>query len=1046
MNYSFFINRPVLSSVISIVIVLAGIVCMRLLPIAQYPELLPPQVSISAQYPGADVKTIAETVAVPIANQLNGVEGMIYMNSVSNAQGTLDMTVTFRQGIDPDQATINVSNRVQRAVTTLPLAVQRLGVVVNKRSSSILGIVTMQSATEAYDRAYVGNYALRNVIDDIKRVPGVGDAIILGGVDYSMRIWLRPDKLAQYGLTPTDVVGAVQEQNTQYPVGRFGDAPDRESGAYTYSATTQGRLVTAEEFGEIILRSDENGAALKLRDVARLELGSQQYMVDSNLNGTPMVPLLIFLQPGANALATMQAVKARMEELGRNFPPGINYAVPYDTTRFIEVSVKEVIQTFVEAILLVLLVVFLFLQNWRATLIPVIAIPISIIGTFAGMYVLGFTINMLTLFGMVLAIGIVVDDAIVVLENVERLMSEQKMSPHDAAVQSMREVTGPVIAIVLVLCAVFIPVSFMGGMAGVMYQQFAITIAMSVTISGVVALTLTPALCSLLLKPVHKEPWLFFRWFNAFFGWITRIYVASVRFFVRHVTVGIALFLAICGGTYYLYEKLPTSLVPAEDMGVVMTFVMLPPGSSLDRTGEVMRQTEAIFAQHPAIEQVTSFTGYDIPSGGLKTSAGAIFLGLKDWSERGDDPALDPRNMQGPLMGATMGIRDGFVLPVNPPPIFGLSLTGGFDVYLQSTSGDVDELYQMTLRVLGAASSRPELTGMRTSYDPNVPQYRLTVDRPKARAMNVPINTIYDALSATFGNIYINDFTLEGRNYQVKLQSEDEFRRTPQDLKQVFVRSMNGEMIPLNTLVEVKRVIGADQLEHFNGFVSTKISGDPAPGFTSGDAIKAMQEVAAEILPNHYQLGWTGSAFQEMATAGQGNLALFFGILMVFLILAAQYERWSLPLAVITAVPFALAGALLFTLMRGLTNDIYFQIGLVTLIGLAAKNAILIVEFAVLEREHGKTAADAAVAAAKLRFRPIVMTSLAFILGVLPLATSTGAGSASRHAIGTGVIGGMLAATCVATLFIPMFYRIIAWRNVKGRGLDDISQKVAGEI
>jgi len=1037
MNYSFFINRPVLSSVISIVIVLAGIVCLRILPISQYPELLPPQVTIRAQYPGADVATIADTVAVPLANEINGVEGMIYMNSVSNAQGTLEMIVTFRQGIDPDQATINVNNRVQRALPLLPLTVQRLGVVVNKSSSSILGFITMQSASDAYDRAYVGNYALRNVVDDIKRVPGVGDARFLGAVDYSMRIWLRPDKLAQYNLTPTDIAAAVQEQNAQYPVGRFADEPDGHPGSYTYSATTQGRLITEEDFGNIILRSDENGAALRLADVARLELGSQQYFVDSNLNGTPMVPIMVALQPGANALATMQAVKARMEELKANFPPGISYAIPYDTTRFIEVSVREVVVTFGEAILLVLVVVFLFLQNWRATLIPIIAIPISIVGTFAGMYVLGFSINMLTLFGLVLAIGIVVDDAIVVLENVERLMTEEKMSPHDAAVKSMSEVTGPVIAIVLVLCAVFIPVSFMGGMAGVMYQQFAITIAMSVTLSGIVALTLTPALCSLLLKPVHKRPWAPFRAFNRLFGWMTDFYVFGVRFFVRHVVLGLVIFLGVCGSVFYLFEKLPSSLVPAEDQGLILTFAMLPPGSSLDRTGAVMRQAEAVFAANPAVEYITSVTGYDIPSGGLKTSAGAIFVTFKHWDERKGDPALDPRNMQGPLMGATMGIKDGFILPVNPPPIIGLSVTGGFDFYLQNTgAGGIEELAVMTGRVLAAANQRPELAQVRTTFDPNVPQYDLQVDRQKARAMNVPINMIYDALTSTFGNLYINDFTLDGRNYQVKLQSEDEFRRTPRDLKQVFVRSNSGEMIPLDALVTVRRVVGADQLEHFNGFVATKISGEPAPGYTSGDAIRVMQEITAEILPNNYQIGWTGSAYQEVVNAGQGNTALIFGIVMVFLILAAQYERWSLPLAVITAVPFAVAGALLFTLLRGLTNDIYFQIGLVTLVGLAAKNAILIVEFAVLQRESGKSAVEAAIAAARLRFRPIIMTSLAFILGVLPLAVSSGAGSASRHAIATGVIGGMLAATCVATLFVPMFYRLVAFRNVRGRGQD----------
>jgi len=1035
MNYGFFINRPVLASVISIIIVLAGMMCIRILPVAQYPDLLPPEVSISAQYPGASADTVAQTVAVPLEQQINGVEDMIYMNSTSNAQGTLNITVTFRLGTDPDQATINVNNRVQRAITTLPQAVQRLGVTVSKRSSAILGMVAMQSTSDAYDRVYVGNYALLNVVDDLKRISGVGDASVLGSVDYSMRIWLRPDKLAQYNLTPTDVIAAVQEQNAQYAVGRFGDKPDTISGAYTYSATTQGRLVSAEQFGNIILRSDETGASLKLKDVARIELGTQQYMVDTKLNGAPMVPIMIYLQPGANALATMKAVKMRMNELQKTFPAGIQYSVPYDTTKFINVSVDEVIKTFVEAILLVIVVVYIFLQNWRATLIPVIAVPISIIGTFAGMYVLGFSINLLTLFGLVLAIGIVVDDAIVVLENVERVMDEENLSPHDAAVRSMSEVTGPVVAIVLVLCAVFIPVSFMGGMAGVMYQQFAITLAISVTISGVVALTLTPALCSLLLKHERKNPIAPFRWFNRNFERITDRYVSGVRFFIHHMAMGLAIFVAICFAVFYMFEKVPGSLVPDEDQGLMLAFVMLPPGASLDRTTAVMNQAEAVFAKNPAMESVTAIAGYDMLSGGLKTSAGAFFLTLKDWDKRANNPMEDPRNMTVPLMAQTIGIKDGFILPVNPPAIIGLSTTGGFEFYLQDRGGgSYQTLYEMTQKLVVAANQRPELTQVRTTFDPSVPQYNLDVDRVKARAMDVPINTIYDALASTFGNIYINDFTLYGRNYQVKLQSEDEFRRTPQDLKQVFVRSNAGKMIPLDALVSATRIVGSDQLERFNAFPSTQVTGSPAPGYTSGDAIKVMTEVASQVLPDSYQIAWTGSSYQEVTNAGQGNTAMIFGIIMVFLILAAQYERWSLPLAVITAVPFAVAGALAFTWLRGLNNDVYFQIGLVTLVGLAAKNAILIVEFAVLEREEGKSVIDAAISAAQLRFRPIVMTSLAFILGVVPLAKASGAGAASRQAIGTGVIGGMLAATCVAIFFIPMFYTLIARDRKKGAG------------
>lgn len=1037
MNYGFFINRPVFASVISIIIVLAGFVCVRILPVAQYPDLLPPEVSVSAQYPGASAQTVAQTVAVPLEQQVNGVEDMIYMKSTASSAGTMNLTVTFAQGTNPDQATINVNNRVQRALTQLPEETQRLGVTVDKRSSAILSVVSMQSVNGTYDRAYVGNYALLNVVDDLKRITGVGDADIVGNIDYSMRIWLRPDKLAEYKLTPTDIISAVRNQNSEYAVGRFGDQPDAKSGAYTYSATTQGRLATPEEFGNIILTSDNNGGALHLKDVARIELGTQQYFTDSRLNGSPAVPIMIYLQPGANALATMNAVKAKMDELAASFPPGITYAVPYDTTSFINVSIEEVIHTFIEAMVLVIAVVFIFLQNWRSTLIPVIAVPISIIGTFAGMYVLGFSINMLTLFGLVLAIGIVVDDAIVVLENVERLV-EEGMNPHDAAIESMREVSGPVIAIVLVLCSVFIPVSFMGGMAGVMYKQFAITIAISVVISGLVALSLTPALCSLLLKQQEdrKQPWLFFRLFNRAFDWLAEQYLRGVRFFLHHVVIGLAIFVAICLSVFYLFEKIPGSLVPDEDQGNMIAFTMLPPASSLARTDEVMKQAENTFRKLPIVQDVVSIVGYDMLAGGLKTSAGVMFIIFKDWSER-TAASQDTRNLTGPLIGMTSGIKDGFILPVNPPPIIGLSTTGGFQFYLQDRGGgDYAKLYTMVQKLVAAANKRPELSQVRTTFDADVPQYDLQVDRAQAYAMNVPISTIYDALSATFGNVYVNDLTLFGRNYQVKVQSEADFRRTPDDLKQVFVRSTSGQMIPLDALVHVKRTVGSDQLDRFNAFPAMMVMGSPAPGYTTGEAIKIIKQIAHDELPLEYQVAWIGSSYQEVTNAGQGNTALLFGIVMVFLILAAQYERWSLPLAVITAVPFAVAGALLFTYMRGLSNDVYFQIGLVALVGLASKNAILIVEFAIQERETGKNAMEAAYSAAKMRFRPIIMTSLAFILGVLPLARASGAGSASRHAIGTGVIGGMLFATCIAIFFIPMFYYLITRGSDKKNGLN----------
>jgi multidrug efflux pump len=1021
----FFIDRPIFASVLSIVIVLAGLLAMRILPVAQYPEIVPPQVVVSATYPGASAQTIAETVAAPLEQQINGVEDMIYMQSTSTGSGTMNLSVYFQTGTDPDQATINVNNRVQRATAVLPEEVRRQGVTVAKRSSSILQIVALSSPDRRYDTIYISNYALINIIDELRRTPGVGDASLFGASDYSMRIWLRPDKVAQVNLTPADIAAAIREQNAQFAAGRFGEEPMAERQAFTYSVTTQGRFADPREFEQIILRSDENGAALRLKDVARVELGSLNYATVATLNGAPTVPIGIYLQPGANALKVSSAVDAVMQRLSQRFPDGLRYDVPYNTTRFIEVSVEEVIRTFIEAIVLVVVVVFLFLQNWRATLIPILAVPVSIVGTFAGMYLLGFSINLLTLFGLILAIGIVVDDAIIVLENVERIMSTEGKGPRQAAIQAMQEVIGPVIAVVLVLCAVFIPVSFLGGLAGELYRQFAVTIAVSVVISGIVALTLTPALCALLLKEGHSEPWMPFRIFNRGFDWVTQRFTAGTAFFLRHAVIALLLIGVMLGATWWLFQRVPGGLVPAEDLGNVFVVSALPPAASLDRTLDVTAKVSEELMKNPAVEDVVTIAGFDLLSGAQKTNAGVSFVTLKDWSER-TDPRLDARNLAPSFAAINAHFRDGIVIGFNPPPIMGLSTTGGFEFYLQDRSGgSLENLAQAAQRVIQAAAQRPELTGVSTTFSTGVPQYRINVDRDKAKALGVPIAAIFDTMQSTFGSLYVNDFSLFGRTYRVSLSSEPEFRQSPNDLRHVFVRSSNDTMVPLNVLISASRIVGPDVVDRFNVFPAAKIQGSPAPGYSSGQAIAAMDEIVAQTLSSDYTIGWTGSAYQELQSAGTGAQGFLFGLVMVFLILAAQYERWSLPLAVITAVPFAVFGAILAIWLRGIENDIYFQVGLVTLIGLAAKNAILIVEFASEHHRTGATAFEAAMEAARLRFRPIVMTSLAFILGVVPLAISSGAGSASRHSVGTGVIGGMLAATFLAILFVPLFFRLV---------------------
>lgn len=1022
----FFIKRPIFATVISLIIVLAGLVSIKVLPVEQYPNIVPPEIQISATYPGATAEVLADTVAAPIEQELNGVNNMIYMYSTATSSGYLTIGVVFEIGTDPDQATIDVNNKVQIAMAKLPSEVTKQGVTVEQKSNSILQVVTMQSDNKQYDKVYVSNYALLNVLDEIKRIPGVGSASLFASQDYSMRIWISPDKLSDYNMTPLDVTTAIQEQNSQFAAGRFGQEPIGEYLPYTYSVNTKGRLVNEEEFGNIILKSDSSGATLRLKDVARIELGAQDYSVSSQQNNKSAVAFAIYLQSGANALETSNAVKAKMAELAKKFPDGITYSIPYDTTLFVNISIEEVIHTFFEAVVLVILVVYLFLQNWRATLIPILAVPVSIIGAFAGMYVLGFSINLLTLFGLILAIGIVVDDAIIVLENVERLMTEEKLSPKEAAFKAMKEVSGPVVAVALVLSSVFLPIAFLGGMTGMMYRQFAVTIAISVLISAFVALSLTPALCALLIRKTggKKEPPAFFRAFNRGFEKVTDWYIAGVEFFLHNRKTAMLGFIGVLACIGLLFKVVPGGLVPMEDQGSLLMAYSMPPASSLQRTLKFTDRVSGLVKENPAVKDVITISGYDILSSSQNTYSGISFIVLDDWNKR-KTPALQADSIASALTGIGMSQPEGIAYSFSMPPIMGLSMTGGFEGYIQNKAGHTStELMDKTNELLNAAAKNPALTNVRTTFSVSTPQYNIELDREKAKALNVPINQIYSVMQATFGSLYVNDFTYKGRNFRVTVQSEDKFRRSPDDLRYVYAKSNDGKLIPLSTLINVKRITGPELINRFNIFPAAKITGDPAPGYSSGQAIAAMEEVADEVLGADYDLSWVGSAYQEKQTGGASTQAFAFGIIMIFLILAAQYEKWSLPFVVILSVPFAVLGALLTTWMRGLENDLYFQVGLVTLIGLAAKNAILIVEFAVMEVESGKSYNEAAVSAARLRFRPIVMTSLAFTFGILPLVVSSGAGAASRHAIGTGMVGGMIASTFVATLFVPMMFAI----------------------
>lgn len=1031
----FFIERPVFASVVAIIISLAGTIALYSLPVEQYPNLTPPTVSVSATYTGADAQTISESVAIPIEDAINGVENMIYLESTSSASGQMRLTAYFDIGTDPNQATVDVNNRISSATAKLPEAVKKLGVTVRKSNSSILEVIALYSTDGSMNAVDIYNYITLNIIDDIKRVPGVGDAFAIGNRNYSMRVWLDPNLLNKYQITSKEVLSAIEEQNAQYATGKIGEEPVTQKSPYVYSITMQGRLKSSQEFGEVILRVNEDGSFLRLKDVADIELGSQQYVAQGRYDGNDAVPIIINLQSGANSVNTAKLVGEKLEELSKNFPAGLAYQVPYDTTTFVKASIYEVLKTFVEALILVIIVMYLFLKNFRSTLIPMIAVPVSLLGTFAGLYLLGFSVNLLTLFALVLAIGIVVDDAIIVVENVDRILHEDpNISVKDATIIAMEEVASPVISIVLVLCAVFIPVSFISGFVGEIQKQFALTLAISVAISGFVALTLTPSLCALFLKRNNGEPFIFVKKFNDFFDWSTKIFSAGVAYILKRVVRFIMIFGIMLGGTYYLYQSVPSSLVPTEDQGTVMSIINLPAASSLHRTIDFIdNMSKNDIDGLNGVKASMALIGFDLFTNSPKENAGAMFIQLEDWADRNVSSFEIVQNLN--IKNAFNPEAQTFFL--DPPPIPGLSITGGFEMYAQNRSGkSYDEIQADVDKLVAAANQRAELTGVRTTLDTRYPQFKLEIDRDKLKYYKLDMQDVFATVSSTIGTYYVNDFSLLGKNFQVNVRAKGDFRNTQEALKNIYVKSSDGQMVALDSILTLKSSAGPDDVKRFNLFPAAQIQGSPAPGYSSGQAMAVMEELTKEFLGEEYTLAWSGTSYQEATNSNTGSIAFVLGMIFVFLILAAQYERWLMPLAVITAVPFALFGSLLFIWLRDFYNDVYFQTGLLLLIGLSAKNAILIVEFAMEEHlKKGKSIFDASVEAAKLRFRPIVMTSLAFTLGILPLVISSGAGSAARHALGTGLIGGMIAASTLAIFFVPLFFYLLesfnAWLDKK---------------
>jgi multidrug efflux pump len=1025
----FCIDRPIFATVVSIVITLAGAVAMFSLPVAQYPDITPPQISVSASYPGASASVVSENVASPIEQQINGADNMIYMSSSSSSTGSTTVTAYFEIGTNPELAQVDVQNRVNLALPTLPEAVQQTGVAVQKRSSAFMMVIGIFSPDDRYDAQYVANYANLYVLDTIKRIPGAGQTSVLGSPDLAMRIWLKPDRMAQLGVSAADVQNAVAKQNQQFAVGRIGQTPTGRPVEQSFNVTTLGRMTEPQEFDNIIIRATSGGAAIvRLKDIGRAELGLKDYSIRSTLDGKPATVLVVYQQPGANALQVSAAVTQALVEMKKTFPQGMDYRIAMDTTAFTRASIETVVHTFFEALVLVVLVVFLFLQSLRATLIPILAVPIAIVGTAVGMAALGFSINMLTLFGMVLAIGIVVDDAIVVIEAVEHNMNKFGLSPKEASYKAMDEVGGALVAIVLVLCAVFVPVAFIPGITGQMYKQFAITIAISVVISGVVALTLSPALAALLLQPGHEKKG-FFKWFDARFEQMTRGYTRAVAFIIRRSLVALLVFAGMIALAVGMLKTIPGSFLPVEDQGYLLGAVILPDAASLDRTEAVSRHVSEFFGSNEATRSVMVVNGYSLLEGQTKSNAALFFVGLKEFGERYEGQNAATQSAAAVIAAANKAfstVQGGVIVPINPPSIPGLGTTGGLEAYLQARGESTPaQLADAAAAFVAKARENPAIGKLTSTYNAASQQLMAEVARDKAEILDVPVQDVYSAMQTMFGSVYVSQFSKFSRLWQVIMQAEPSYRLKPQDLEQVYVRSRAGHMVPLKALVTTRYVTGPTIVSRFNNFPAAYLSIEPAPGYSSGQAIAAMESSAAAALSSDYALAWTGQAFEEKKAGSASTLVFVFGLVMVFLILSAQYEKWTLPLGVLMAVPFALFGALLAILLRGLENDIYFQIGLTMLVALAAKNAILIFEYAVMNRAAGESVHASAMNAARDRLRPIVMTSLAFILGCVPLALASGVSAASKHSIGTGVIGGMLGATAIAVFFIPMFYFVI---------------------